>query len=149
MLLNKSTKFKDFLIGFVLSSFVLSPFVYSSDLLETQPYYSVTPVEIRETVDGDILVNANFIKNGACDFVKMEVIGYSLGLWMRVEWDTPLGPIPNRLSGNQTLSVILITKDSYYQEYQIKTRHNCRGNIVDRTFLEFKSEEIKPYGKPT
>lgn len=149
MLLNKTTKVKDFLIGFVLSSLVLSPFVYSSDLLEPKPYYSVTPVEIRETVDGDILVNANFIKNGACDFVKMEVIGYSLGLWMRVEWDTPLGPNQNRLAGHQSLSLILITGTEYHNEYQIKTRHNCQGDIIDRTFLEFKSEEIKPYGKPT
>lgn len=149
MLLNKSTKVKDFLIGFVLSSLVLSPFVYSSDLLEPQPYYSVTPVEIRETVDGDILVKANFIKNRACDFVKMEVIGHSLGLWRRVEWDTPLGPNPNRLAGNQSLYLILITRDEYHNKYQIKTRHNCQGDIIDRTFLEFKSEEIEPYGKPT
>jgi len=112
------------LLGFV-------PYLY---LKEVSPYEDVKIVSVT-TNRNTARITATFTKN-SCEFQKLGVFGVNLrGDGMAVSW-TPLDRLTkteNRLSGSQTL-IIEIDTSPIYEKYEIRTRHNCDGAIVEKTF---------------
>lgn len=118
--------------------FAVSPYV-----LAPVPYKNVRLIESYRT-DGYRYFTVNFEKTD-CDIVEFVVIGTSLGVKTNLtrQWQALDGyadgktPPQDRSVGDQQLRGRLNVEGQYFNEYQIRTRHDCDGIDVDKIFLTY------------
>ena len=123
---------------FVLTAFFfLCQQVYYYMTSEPDPYSNVE-VQSVERVDEGYMVTATFTKN-ACEFKRLEVFGtttQTLELldWSRAEADPTVGKDYDRSVGFQVLVIIAEAEHDRYTGLEIRTRHDCGGETVDKLF---------------
>jgi hypothetical protein len=124
----------------VIMSTALSIILYTGGqfLLGPNPYTKVVVESTQEaTINGEAgwRILAHFEKT-ACEFVRLEVVGITLGVPEIIKWD----PIDNdsrdydRNVGQQVLEIFVKPYDGAYDTLEIRTRHNCAGKSVDKVF---------------
>jgi hypothetical protein len=124
----------------LVMSTALSIILYTGGnlLLAPNPYTNVVIEYVRpESVHGGDgwVVSASF-KKKSCQFVRLEVVGLTLGVPEILEWD----PISkgdkdyDRNNGNQQLKIFVKPFVGGYDTIEIRTRHNCNGETVDKVF---------------
>jgi hypothetical protein len=121
-------------------STVLSLLLYIGGglLVGPSPYTKVVVESTQEaTINGEAgwIVKANF-KKTACEFVRLEVIGITLGVPTIIKWDPIDGDSRNydRNVGQQVLEIFVRPYKGAYDTLEIRTRHNCAGESVDKVF---------------
>lgn len=100
-----------------------------------QPYKDVVVTEVERTDEGYV-VHANFIKT-ECTFKRLEVFGINTGVPIYLKWKSLDGSPAtdyDRSIGNQHLIILVITADADYDTLEIRTRHDCDGELVDKIF---------------
>jgi hypothetical protein len=125
------------LIGLVvLNIFAL----YVPRLLQPVPYSSVA-VTRSEIIGNNLFVTANFIKTD-CTFVRLTVVGFAGGETDILPWrdDDGLSDDFDRELGTQTLNIVASTRSISYDWFEIRTRHDCDGEIVDKVFAHIEGD---------
>jgi hypothetical protein len=123
-----------------IMSIALSIILYTGGqlLLGPNPYNKVVVESTQEaTINGESgwRILAHFEKTD-CEFVRLEVVGITLGVPEIIKWD----PIDNgprdydRNVGQQVLEIFVKPYDGAYDKLEIRTRHRCEGEIVDKVF---------------
>jgi hypothetical protein len=105
-----------------------------------QPYKDVVVTELERTDEGYV-VHANFIKT-ACTFKRLEVFGINTGIPVYLEWKAQDGSPAtdyDRSIGKQHLIILVITTESDYDTLEIRTRHDCNGQLVDKVFATIQT----------
>lgn len=113
-------------------------------VIQYWPRHVPTPysdVELREallTEDQQLVIHADFVKIG-CVFERLSVVGIGLTGAHLLEWvdDDALGPAYDRAAGIQSLRVKISLGDFKHDRIEIRTRHDCDGELVDKLFLEY------------
>lgn len=99
------------------------------------PYKNVVVESVERTDDGYI-VSASFIKT-QCEFKRLEVFGLNTGVPIYLKWKALDGSPAtdyDRSIGKQHMVILAITADGDYDTLEIRTRHNCNGELVDKVF---------------
>ena len=99
------------------------------------PYKGVVVESVERTEDGYI-VSANFIKT-QCEFRRLEVFGVNTGVPIYLKWKALDGSPAtdyDRSIGKQHMVILAITADRDYDTIEIRTRHDCNGELVDKVF---------------
>ena len=99
------------------------------------PYKDVVVESVERTEDGYI-VSANFIKT-QCEFRRLEVFGVNTGVPIYLKWKALDGSPAtdyDRSIGKQHMVILAITADRDYDTIEIRTRHDCNGELVDKVF---------------
>lgn len=91
-------------------------------------------------------LTATFIKT-ECEFRKLSAIGHDFGETVSLPWIDRETPGGDRLLGVQTLR-INIGRVSQVDRIELRTRHDCGGDIVDRTFAWLDPDETIRPDKP-
>lgn len=129
---------KEFVAGVLLATLILLPW---SSLVGAEPYTNVEITEVERTDEGYV-VHASFIKN-ECTFKRLEVFGINTGRPIYLKW-SPLDGSPStdydRSIGKQHLIILVITADVDYDTLEIRTRHDCDGEVVDKVFATIDVE---------
>lgn len=131
-----------FLGGLVLGVFPLVGWMLWVAASTPVPYRDVHIIE--QWRDGEWLhVTATFIKT-ECEFRKLVVLGHELGESRVLPWEDREEPAGDRLRGLQTLRINI--GDAFDMDrVEIRTRHDCGGSAVDKTFAWLDPrEEIRP-----
>ncbi len=102
--------------------------------LAPEPYGDVAVTEIRHEEDRVHIV-ATFEKYD-CTFQRLDVIWGEAGLTGFLNWadDDGLEHDDNRIAGRQTLRLAIDLEGRPLDWFEIRTRHDCDGVTVDRTF---------------
>jgi hypothetical protein len=130
------TKAKSFLQGAMAVTIVLAPFTWWERIATPIPYYDVKIVETHHDPVW-FYVTATFKKNSACKLDDFAVVGEKLGLTQFLPYEDADG-LPSKYDrppGLQTLRIRVIFGQS--ETIEIKTRHVCGGEKVDKTFAKF------------
>lgn len=104
-------------------------------LSDPSPYKDVVVESVGRTDEGYI-VSAHFIKN-QCEFKRLEVFGSNTGVLIYLKWEALDGSPAtdyDRSIGKQQLIILAITSGSEYDTIEIRTRHDCNGELVDKVF---------------
>ena len=104
------------------------------------PYKDVVVTEVERT-DLGYVVHANFIKT-ECTFKRLEVFGSNTGVPVYLRWSSLDGSpttVYDRSIGKQHLIVLVITAGADYDTLEIRTRHDCEGKLVDKTFATIQT----------
>ncbi len=136
-------------IGSLLSTAILVPVLVLMDFFEVTPYEDVTPITVTQDWN-EINVTTNFYKHDGCKLRRLTVFGKSLGLWEEIPYvDLDYKPADqpvSRVIGWNTLHLKLSVSNMYYDEIQIRTRHECydrdRLVVVDEIF-----QVLEPIGR--
>ena len=110
-------------------------------LSEPNPYKDVV-VENVEKTDSGYIVTASFIKT-ECTFKRLEVFGVNTGIPIYLEWEALDGSPStdyDRSIGKQHLVILAITADAAYDTLEIRTRHDCGGQLVDKVFAKIQTQ---------
>ena len=102
---------------------------------DPSPYKDVVVESVERTEDGYI-VSANFIK-AQCEFKRLEVFGLNTGVPIYLKWKALDGSPAtdyDRSIGKQHMVILAITADRDYDTIEIRTRHDCNGELVDKVF---------------
>ena len=131
---------RDILAGFSLSCLILVPSIYFSDILAAKPYYDVEVLSADwDTEDDNVSTVINFTKNGDCDFKDLAAFGRYLGMWSVLTWvDTEGPPQGDRIEGEHTLYLDIITEGNPYDTIELRTRHMCGEEKVDGVLARLK-----------
>ncbi len=128
--------YKELVIGAILSTAFFLPW---AKLLAAKPYTNVEVVSVVTDSDS-ITVTANFRKN-ECTFQRLEVFGTDLGLTYNLPWaNVPVseeedrGTRYDRAAGDHTLRLDVETGGKVYDRIEIRTRHLCGDEVVDKVF---------------
>lgn len=109
------------------------------------PYRDVFIVE--QYRDGEWLnITATFIKT-ECVFVKLSAIGHEFGETFPLPWSDREAEEGDRLRGWQTLRVKIGLRPML-DVAELRTRHNCDGEAVDRTFAWIDPDETITHDSP-
>jgi hypothetical protein len=124
----------NFLIGAAVAGAIMAPFTWGHLLWGVKPYYAVRVVQVERGPSGSVHITASFTKNENCKLEEFAVVGHQLGLTRFLEWSDSdgLGRSYDRMAGEQTLR-IQVDPDGV-DEIELRTRHNCDGKTIDRTF---------------
>ena len=108
----------------------------STWLTRARPYWGVELVSSDVLRNGDVKVVADFIK-GKCTLVNFLPVGIGFtGTSNLLYTDLDDRPLQgDRLAGSQTLRITVHTDGVRYDSIELRTRHNCSGLKVDRTFI--------------
>ena len=103
------------------------------------PYRDVD-VLASDTSDGEMLLVATFEKTD-CEFQQLVAVGGFLGQTRFLDWrdGDGLGPDYDRENGRQTLR-ILVDDPGDLDWIEIRTRHDCDGEKVDKIFARIDME---------
>lgn len=99
------------------------------------PYRNVELLKIERLDDGNIHLLLQYIKTREqCEFERAVVFGYSLGDFRALDWLPYRGPgqTAQRTAGQQIMDITIYPGGVRYDEYEIRTRHDCEGVRVDR-----------------
>lgn len=129
---------RDFAIGAIVSLSIMIPVMVQNGYFEPSPYSRVS-LE-RVAIQGDqITIFAVFLKDDQCEFDALETVAYRLGLPETVPWvDLLPGARVDRLEGENTLAITVTADPDEYESLEIRTRHICGGQKVDKVFLTLR-----------
>lgn len=115
---------------------------YAPNLFEPEPYSQVEIKSIQKEF-GRIDFIADFVKDG-CEFVRLDVVGFAAGSTTPLKWTDGFGlpPDHDREAGTQTLNISWYPEGVAYQWYEVRTRHNCEGKIVDKIFAHIDMSDL-------
>ena len=127
---------REYLLWVLLFSMVAWYFVPPAWIYK--PYENVEVVYVERLPDGYVRVAANFTKLD-CEFLRLEVVKGSLGTtelarWRPVDTDTK---DYDRSIGEHTLVIDIDLGGIEPTFIEIRTRHACDGQLVDRVFAKF------------
>lgn len=110
-------------------------------LFEPSPYQNVEVVRV-ERDESTLRVVANFEKT-ACTFRRLTVVGYLADATDILSWRDGFGlpPDHDREPGTQTLNIEIDAGAVAYDWIEIRTRHDCDGQTVDRVFAHIDLPE--------
>lgn len=125
------------LLFLVTAAFILAPYITTP-----RPYWRVQLVGTYQ--DGPWrYITANFVK-GDCARRDVVFSGHRLGIVDNLTsgWEGMDGADDghDRLAGTQTLHGRLYTGDVQYEAFEIRTRHDCTGQRVDKLFLRIEAD---------
>ena len=104
------------------------------------PYKDVVVTEVERT-DLGYVVHANFIKT-ECTFKRLEVFGSNTGVPVYLRWSSLDGSpttVYDRSIGKQHMIILVITAGVDYDTLEIRTRHDCNGQLVDKVFATIQT----------
>ena len=129
---------KDASVGAFIAILLMIPW-FLTTILTSTPYSNVKVLKEEVTEDSLTLI-ATFNKD-ACEFRRLEVVGYDLGVTYVLPWTTitedgerQYGDIYDRAVGEQTLRILVDISDRSYDKLEIRTRHLCGDTLVDGLF---------------
>lgn len=109
-------------------------------LLTPSPFSNVHLITTYQENDRRF-IHVDFVKNPGCMVQEVVWVGKRLGVVYELteEW-TPSNkfeddPGEHRLAGEQTLMGSINLEGQIYDTFEIRTRHDCNGTRVDRTFI--------------
>lgn len=110
-------------------------------LFEPSPYRNVDVVTVEER-GTHIRIVANFEKT-ACTFRRLTVVGFVADATDILSWRDGFGLPPDfdRETGTQTLDIEVMPRHREYDWLEIRTRHDCDGQTVDRVFAHIDLPE--------
>lgn len=134
---RKLTVIAESRMTFALSLLVLISTVLSQWYGGPTPYRDVEIVQY-DVIDGEITLTANFTKT-ECVFNRLRVVAGVAGETEFLKWRDIDGLPENhdRNAGQQTLRIGIALQRDGYDWIEIRTRHDCDGEIVDKVFLHF------------
>lgn len=119
--------------------------VERSGLFEPRPYSDVTLISAER--DGPTLhVVAGYTReDDDCEYVNAVAIGIAFGEATALEWTPYRGPniTEVREPGRQRLDWDIHVNGWVFDTVEIRTRHLCGGERVDRTMLVIDMGEVK------
>lgn len=102
---------------------------------DPKPYWGVQLRHVAMRESGDVEVIADFTK-GPCDLVKFAVVGVGANGVDPLDY-SDLDERPeddNRIVGDQTLRIVAHTSGETFRFIELRTRHTCDDETVDKTF---------------
>lgn len=124
-------------LAFALGAWVL----ILSPVLSPSPYYGVEVLRAERTA-GSIALVANFEKTD-CTFDRLTVIASEAGETFILLW-SDLDGFPedhDRDAGEQTLRISIAMGERNPDWVEVRTRHDCDGELVDRVFAHIDIPE--------
>lgn len=123
---------RDALWGGLIALLLQAPFIAWYVTKPPVPYHNV---DVRNLVVSEDTVSliATFEKNDECTYVNLGVFGGNLGEWDRLDWEDLDVPQGDRFAGHQTLRMRIMI-DKPYEVIEVRTRHDCDGEKVDKIF---------------
>lgn len=130
----------------LLLVFAVTPWLADkSGWFEPQPYSDVTL--LRAEQDGGILhVVAGYTRSDDdCEYVNAVAVGISFGEATALVWEPYRGPNVTevREPGRQLLDWDIQVNDGVFDTVEIRTRHYCGGDRVDRTMLVIDMGDVE------
>lgn len=129
---------KDASVGAFIAILLMMPW-FLTTILTVEPYSNVKV--LKEVVTEDSLTLIATFNKDACEFRRLEVVGYDLGVTYVLPWTTiteegerQYGDIYDRAVGEQTLRILVDISDRSYDKLEIRTRHLCGDTLVDGIF---------------
>ena len=141
-------RIKDASVGAFIAILLMTPWFLTTILTDT-PYSNVKVIKEEVTEDSLTLV-ATFRKD-ACEFKRLSVVGYDLGVTYVLPWtsitedgEVKYGESYDRAVGEQTLRILVDLSDRSYDKIEVRTRHLCGNTLVDGLFttIELKKNLI-------
>jgi hypothetical protein len=141
-------RLKDISLGAIIGLGLSLPLLYDRGFFSPIPYAYVELLEHSIAPDGDYLTTFNFEKNG-CVFQEIQGFGEYLDRWVPVpitfHTDESFSTVENqgdRLKGSQTIHIRFETNDGLYTTLELRTRHLCDGEPVDRVFATLRTKDL-------
>ncbi len=130
-------------VGFVIAMAMLLAVFNINGYFKPVPYGQVEILSVTEE-EGRIYFKANFIKV-ECEFKALRVQTEHFSQWDETPWSNEDShTADDRMAGEETLSISFAGSSETVDRVQIKTRHTCDGEKVDKTFALFTlSDHIK------
>lgn len=119
----------------VFASFIIQAAYWAVE--DPVPYKDVIIQEVSESEKG-YLIEAHFTKV-ECTFKRLEVFGDNTGRLTLLNWfprDGQTSSEYDRSEGEQHLIIEVETKIGEYDNFEIRTRHDCDGEKVDKVFAK-------------
>lgn len=145
VLLDK--RITDVSLGAILSLGLCVPLLYDKGYFSPIPYAYVELLEGTIAEDGDYQLKYAYEKNGC---VQQDLQGYAeyLGRWTQVpityytnEPHKTEG-VEDNFMGPEMLQVRFDTNASVYSTLELRTRHLCDGEPVDRVFSTIRTKDL-------
>lgn len=124
-------------VAFLFGALLMVPVLESYGAFEPTPY-RVTDVDYR--TEGDKLrVKVAFIKDD-CEYVRGVVWGTYFGEVdpRPIPWRNIPGNIGDRTKGEHSADIEIGPLRQPYEKVEMRTRHDCDGDIVDRVFFSVR-----------
>lgn len=114
-------------------------FIYS--VLDV-PYRDVNVLDISYQGDA-IIFSAEFTKT-SCEFNRLVIVHSSAGVPIFTSWEglDGLARDHDRIKGTQSLNLSITLPDIPFDWIEIRTRHLCDGDRVDKVFARFTYSDI-------
>ncbi len=128
-------------LGFLLGLVLAYPAWIASGVFNPIPYREVEVVEQQKTGNKLHLV-VNFIKEPDCRLQDFQVLGERLGTFKPLKWQSSDGPQESydKNAGINTMDVVITIPETPVTSIEIRTRHDCDGVVVEKTFLRLPLE---------
>ena len=118
-----------FLAGAVVAS------VWDVNPFTPRPFKNVEVVSVKEE-EGGVRVIVTYDKT-ACAILRAVVFGYVTGVREPLSYTPARGPNQDfqRFEGAQMSSILIDTRGIDFDRFEMRTRHDCDGPIVDSVFF--------------
>ena len=130
--------FFGFIIGMTVAGVMMACFALYKAWAYPIPYRDVRVVE-QWVDDGWLHITATFIKSD-CEFVSLVPVGHGLGVTHVLNWRDREVPQGDRLRGKTTLRIDMAPLDGL-DYIDVRTRHDCDGETVDKVFARLDPSE--------
>ena len=110
---------------------------------KARPYWDVDLISAEVLDSGDLHIAANFVK-GDCTLVAFLPVGVGFAGASNLLYSDLDGRGLNedRVAGRQTLRVAVHTDSVEYDLIELRTRHDCGGLKIDKTFITLDLESL-------
>lgn len=133
--------FFGFAVGMTVAGVMMACFALFKAWAYPIPYRDVRVVE-QWVSDGWLHITATFIKSD-CTFVSLVPVGHGLGVTQVLNWRDRDVPQGDRLHGLTTLRIDMTPLDGL-DHIDVRTRHDCAGQQVDRVFARLDPAQVIP-----
>lgn len=116
----------------IMSYMTVEPIVKNIYSPPVEPFYDATVLEEVWT-DDEVSIFATFYKNGECNLLTFQPVGYFLGIPEYLPYEDKQG-IPlnfNREEGEHSLFVAVDTSTKDFERVELRTRHLCTRRDSD------------------
>lgn len=116
-------------------------------VLKTRPYHNVELIDTHR--NGAFRYFMVDFTKGECELISVVFLGAQLGVQTNLteKWEALDGypdgdePVWSRTAGRQQMRGRLEVGNEFYNIYEIRTRHVCDGDTVDRVFLRYDASK--------
>lgn len=131
---------REMLIGWTLAAVAFGGLMWSAvgEYLTTPTPYRGVDILDAHIENGQFFLTANFTKTD-CTFVRLSVVADGLSGNEVLEWSDvdELEEYHDRSVGQQTLRIVADLNGQRFTGIEVRTRHDCDGQLVDRVFMRF------------